>query len=55
MTEESSSLSRLGFEHVIARALELDEKRNDRISVEWARAIAHDLGIGASAREAPAG
>jgi len=52
MTEESTSLSRVGFDRVIARALEIDEEGNDRIDLERARAIAHELGIGASAFEA---
>jgi hypothetical protein len=52
MTEESSSLSRGGFDRVIARALEIDEEANDRIDLERARAIAHELGIGDSAWEA---
>ena len=52
MTEESSSLSRAGFDRVIARALEIDEEGNDRIDLEHARAIAHELGIGDSAWEA---
>jgi hypothetical protein len=52
MTEESSSLSRVGFDRVIARALELDEEGSDRIDLGRAQAIAHELGIGASAWEA---
>jgi hypothetical protein len=52
MTEPTSGLSRIGFDRLIARALELEEAGNEQIDLERARAIAHELGIGDPAWEA---
>jgi hypothetical protein len=49
MTERPSSLSRVDFDHLIARAIKLDDEGNERIDLDRARAIAEDLGISASA------
>lgn len=51
MTEPTSGLSRIGFDRLIARALELEEAGNEQIDLERARAIATELGISASAWE----
>lgn len=52
MTEPTSGLSRLGFDRLISRALELEEEGNEQIDLERARAIASELGISAAAWEA---
>lgn len=52
MTELAPGLSRIDFDRLIARALELEEAGTEQIDLERAREVATELGISASAWEA---